>query len=267
MSKPSGGDPDAAERDATPPPAIVTKGIRMVGPWGPVYGPLDPTIPVGGVSVLVSGWDAARRNCFSPSPPHETEIRWSSPSWVPRAKDRHLQALRVGRNRRARHRLQVRDGPRSDHRTARWDASWCRFIRLAGQEDLTRVCARRCSANCHYPADGYFEQLSGWTSSFCGSLANTWETSGAGRQSGLRHQRSQSGSLIEHDQSRPCADRGHGNGQQVAGQPVRAKSRCPTPTVPNSWNRRNAGECNVPQCHWAPTSNGIRAVSFRGSRC
>ena len=28
-------------------PAVVARGIRVSGPWGPVYGPIDLTIPAG----------------------------------------------------------------------------------------------------------------------------------------------------------------------------------------------------------------------------
>ena len=34
-------------------PAVVARGIRVSGPWGPVYGPIDLTIPAGGLNVLV----------------------------------------------------------------------------------------------------------------------------------------------------------------------------------------------------------------------
>ena len=35
------------------PPAVVARGIRVRGPWGPVYGPIDLEIPAGGLNVLV----------------------------------------------------------------------------------------------------------------------------------------------------------------------------------------------------------------------
>ncbi len=34
-------------------PALVARGIRMSGPWGPVYGPIDLDVDAGGVTVLV----------------------------------------------------------------------------------------------------------------------------------------------------------------------------------------------------------------------
>ena len=34
-------------------PAVVARGIRVSGPLGPVYGPIDLTIPAGGLNVLV----------------------------------------------------------------------------------------------------------------------------------------------------------------------------------------------------------------------
>ena len=33
--------------------AIVARGIRVNGPWGPVYGPVDLDIDEGGVTVLL----------------------------------------------------------------------------------------------------------------------------------------------------------------------------------------------------------------------
>ena len=75
-------------------------GIRMVGPWGPVYGPLDPTIPVGGAAF----WCPAGTPRDAPLPHHRRRMKPETGELTVsgcHARQRHLQALRVGRNRRA----------------------------------------------------------------------------------------------------------------------------------------------------------------------
>lgn len=160
VSKPSGGDPDAAERDATPPPAIVAKGIRMVGPWGPVYGPLDLTIPVGGVSVLVcpagTPRDALLLTIAGRMKPKSGELTVMGAT---RAKDifRLCGLAGIDGLDTVSESVTVRDLITEQ---LRWDASWYRFIRLAGQEDLTRVCAPVFGELPLPPLMEYFEQLS-----------------------------------------------------------------------------------------------------------
>lgn len=42
-----------SEPDDSAVPAVIARGIRMRGPWGPVYGPVDLEIEDGGLTVLV----------------------------------------------------------------------------------------------------------------------------------------------------------------------------------------------------------------------
>ena len=146
--------------DSEPPPAVIAKGIRMRGPWGPVYGPVDLAIPAGGVSVLIcpagTGRTALLMTIAGRMKPKSGQL-----TVLGAIKARHIFA-RCG--------LAGIDGIDvvSESVTVRdliteqlrWDSSWYQFIRQAGRAELARVCAPVFGELPLPPLMEYFEQLS-----------------------------------------------------------------------------------------------------------
>lgn len=152
--------PSVADADPPSAPAVIAKGIRMVGPWGPVYGPLDLTIPAGGVSVLVcpagTSRDALLLTIAGRMKPKSGELTVLGAT---RAKDIFVRCGLAGIDGldTVSESVTVRDLITEQ---LRWDASWYRFIRQARQAELVRVCAPVFGDLPLPPLMEYFEQLS-----------------------------------------------------------------------------------------------------------
>lgn len=150
----------AASDDGEPPPAVIAKGIRMRGPWGPVYGPVDLAIPAGGVSVLIcpagTGREALLMTIAGRMKPKSGELTVLG---AKRAKDIFARCGLAGIDGIdvVSESVTVRDLITEQ---LRWDASWYRFIRQAGAAELTRVCAPVFGDLPLPPLMEYFEQLS-----------------------------------------------------------------------------------------------------------
>ena len=153
--------PDAAlPDDSEPPPAVIAKGIRMRGPWGPVYGPVDLAIPAGGVNVLIcpagTGREALLMTIAGRMKPKSGQLTVLGAT---RAKEIFKQCGLAGIDGIdvVSESVTVRDLITEQ---LRWDAPWYRFIRQAGEAELTRVCAHVFGDLPLPPLMEYFEQLS-----------------------------------------------------------------------------------------------------------
>jgi ABC-type multidrug transport system ATPase subunit len=140
-------------------PAVVAHGIRMRGPWGPVYGPVDLDIDAGGVTVLVcpagSGRTALLMTLAGRMEPQSGELTVFGRR---RARDIFAHAALAGID-------ELDTVPESvtvqDLITEqlRWDAPWYRFIRRADDADLEAVCAPVFGELALPPLHEYFEEL------------------------------------------------------------------------------------------------------------
>ncbi|MGB0972999.1 MAG: hypothetical protein ACPGVG_18895 [Mycobacterium sp.] len=138
----------------------MAKGICMRGPWGPVYGPVDLAVPVGGVSVLVcpagTGRTALLMTLAGRMKPKSGELTVLGAT---RAKDIFALSGLAGIDGidTVSESVTVRDLITEQ---LRWDARWYRFIRQAGEAELVRVCAPVFGELPLPPLMEYFEQLS-----------------------------------------------------------------------------------------------------------
>ena len=132
---------DEQDTDEEPPtPAVSARAIRMKGPWGPVYGPIDLDIDAGGVTVLRcpagSGRTALLMTLSGRMRPmsgdltvmgriRTTEIFANSALAGIDELDTVAESVTVG-----------------DLITEqlRWDAAWHRLIPRADEADVARVC-------------------------------------------------------------------------------------------------------------------------------
>lgn len=120
--------------------AVRARGIRMSGPWGPVYGPVDLDIEAGGVTVLVcpagSGRTALLMTIAGRMKPHSGEITVFGRS---RAKDIFAHAALAGIDEldTVDESVTVRDLVTEQ---LRWDAQWYRLVRRADAGDVERIC-------------------------------------------------------------------------------------------------------------------------------
>lgn len=158
----TGPDPalGGQSEDESEPPAVVAKGITMTGPWGPVYGPLDLAIPAGGVSVLVCAAGTGRTALLMTIAGRMKPIAGSiSVFGATRAKDIFGRAGLAGIDGldTVSESVTVRDLITEQ---LRWDASWYRFVRLAGERELVAVCGDVFGDLPLPPLMEYFSQLS-----------------------------------------------------------------------------------------------------------
>lgn len=163
MPETSPSDPQEASADvAEPPPqpAVTARGIRMSGPWGPVYGPVDLDIDAGGVSVLVcpagSGRTALMMTLAGRMSPAAGELTVFGRR---RARDIFAIAALAGFDEldTVAESVTVRDLITEQ---LRWDAPWYRLVRPAKQRDLETVCAPVFGDLPLPPLSEYFEELS-----------------------------------------------------------------------------------------------------------
>ncbi len=130
-------DPDTVEEQ---PPAIVAKGIAVRGPWGPVYGPLDLEIPLGGVTVLV-GPPGTGRTALLMSLAGRMKPTTGTLAVLGQTRARAIfgNAAMAG--------VEDLDGVQESvtvrdvlTEQMRWDATWYRLVPRADADDLARVC-------------------------------------------------------------------------------------------------------------------------------
>ena len=121
--------------------AITARGIRMRGPWGPVYGPIDLDIEAGGVSVLRyptgTGRTALLMTLAGRMKPVEGQITVFGKTKATDIFKASALAC-IDELDTVAESVTVRDLITEQKR---WDASWYRFIGPADQTDLTRLCA------------------------------------------------------------------------------------------------------------------------------
>ncbi len=148
------------QSDAESPPAVVARDIRMRGPWGPVYGPVDLEIPHGGLNVLIcpasSGRTALLMTLAGRMTPQSGELTVLG---VSRARDIFAVAALAGID-------ELDTVPESvtvaDLITEqlRWDAPWYRLVPRADEAALTTTCEEVFGPLPLPPLDEYFAELS-----------------------------------------------------------------------------------------------------------
>lgn len=151
--------PDGHTDDAGP-PAVVARGIRMRGPWGPVYGPVDLEIPAGGVSVLIcpagSGRTALLMTIAGRMAPQSGELTVFGQDC---ARDIFATAALAGIDEldTVPESVTVRDLITEQ---LRWDAPWYRLVARADAAALSAMCAPVFGPHPLPPLNEYFEELS-----------------------------------------------------------------------------------------------------------
>jgi ABC-type cobalamin/Fe3+-siderophores transport system ATPase subunit len=150
--------PDDA--DQTGPPAVVARGIAMRGPWGPVYGPVDLEIPVGGVNVLVCPAGSGRTALLlTIAGRMEAMAGHLSVFEATRADDIFAVSALCGIDEldTVPESVTVRDLITEQ---MRWDATWFQLVRRADAGALEAMCAPVFGDLPRPPLDEYFEELS-----------------------------------------------------------------------------------------------------------
>jgi ABC-type cobalamin/Fe3+-siderophores transport system ATPase subunit len=137
---PGAAPPDEPHAAPDSPAAVSARGIRMKGPWGPVYGPVDLDIAEGGVTVLIcppgTGRTALLMTLASRMRPVEGTLTVFGTT---RTREAFAASALAGIE-------DIDNVPESvtvrDLLTEqlRWNASWYRLIRRADDADLKRVC-------------------------------------------------------------------------------------------------------------------------------
>lgn len=139
--------------------AVTARGIRMSGPWGPVYGPVDLDVEAGGVTVLIcpagSGRTALLMTIAGRMKPQSGEIEVFGRS---RAKEIFAHAALAGIDEldTVDESVTVRDLVTEQ---LRWDADWYRLVRRARAEDVERICGRVFGDLPLPPLHEYVEEL------------------------------------------------------------------------------------------------------------
>ena len=137
MSAPSN---DQVPEDEPPTPAVSARAIRMKGPWGPVYGPIDLDIDAGGVTVLRcpagSGRTALLMTLSGRMRPMSGDLEVLGRR---RTKEIFANAALAGIDEldTVAESVTVRDLITEQ---LRWDAAWHRLIPRADEADVARVC-------------------------------------------------------------------------------------------------------------------------------
>ena len=154
--------PEASDShtDGSGPPAVVARGIRMRGPWGPVYGPIDLEIPTGGVNVLMcpagSGRTALLMTIAGRMAPQSGELTVFGVNNTHEIFSRSALAG-IDELDTVPESVTVRDLITEQ---LRWDAAWYRIVRRADTNALTATCASVFGPHPLPPLDEYFEELS-----------------------------------------------------------------------------------------------------------
>lgn len=130
-----------SEPDDSAAPAVIARGIRMRGPWGPVYGPVDLDIEDGGLTVLVcpagSGRTALLMTLAGRMAPVSGELTVFGRR-RPREIFAHAALAGIDDLDSVSESVTVCDAITEQ---LRWDASWYRLVPRARPTDLEAVCA------------------------------------------------------------------------------------------------------------------------------
>ncbi len=123
------------------PPAVVARGLTRSGPLGPVFGPVNLRIPFGGLAVIQGFAGSGRTSLLltlggrmRPSSGQLSVLGRTDPAAI-----RAVSAIAgfAGIDNISES-VTVRDLVTEQ---IRWDATWYRLIRRAGQRELEQVCA------------------------------------------------------------------------------------------------------------------------------
>ena len=126
---------------ADPEPAVIARAIRVKGPWGPVYGPVDLDVDAGGVTALIhpagTGRTALLLTLAGRMRAQSGTITVFGHSDARKIFDvsalANIDALdKIAES------VTVADLITEQ---LRWDAPWYRFIGKAGASDLSALCA------------------------------------------------------------------------------------------------------------------------------
>jgi ABC-type multidrug transport system ATPase subunit len=121
--------------------AITARGIRMSGPWGPVYGPLDLDVAEGGLTVLNCPAGSGRTTLLMTLAGRMRPVGGTlSVFGLTRARDVFGVSALAGIDEldTVPEAVTVADLVTEE---LRWNAPWYRLVRRAGAADLARVCA------------------------------------------------------------------------------------------------------------------------------
>jgi hypothetical protein len=151
---------EAVDDDTAPEPAVTARGIRMTGPWGPVYGPLDLDVDAGGVTVLVcpagTGRTALMMTLAGRMRPVAGELTVLGQTNAKRIFA--LSALAgIDELDPIDESVTVRDVITEQ---LRWDSPWYRLVRRADEDDLRRMCGPVFGQVPLPPLTEYVEELS-----------------------------------------------------------------------------------------------------------
>lgn len=122
------------------PVAVSARGIRMHGPWGPVYGPVDLEIAEGGVTVLICPPGTGRTALLMTLAARMRPVQGTLTVFgTTRARDAFAVSALAGIEAidTVPESVTVRDLLTEQ---LRWNASWYKLIRRAGDDDIRRVC-------------------------------------------------------------------------------------------------------------------------------
>ena len=142
------------------PVAVTARGISQVGPWGPVYGPLDLDIQAGGLTIL-----------RAPAGPGRTALQMTLAGRM-KPKDGTLDVFGETDTKRifattGLAAIEALDSMYASVRVVdlvterlRWDAPWYSLVRQADQQRYEEVCAPVFGEEPLPPLEAYVEHLS-----------------------------------------------------------------------------------------------------------
>lgn len=139
--------------------AVVARAIRVKGPWGPVYGPIDLDVDAGGVTALIhaagTGRTALLLTLAGRMRPESGTV-----TVLGRTDARKIFAVAALANIDALDKIDqsvtVRDLITEQ---LRWDAPWYRFIGQASQSDLADTCGGVFGDTPLPDLGAYFDQI------------------------------------------------------------------------------------------------------------
>jgi ABC-type branched-subunit amino acid transport system ATPase component len=150
---------DQDPEEEPPTPAVSARAIRMKGPWGPVYGPIDLDIDAGGVTVLRcpagSGRTALLMTLSGRMRPMSGDLEVLGRR---RTTEIFANAALAGIDEldTVAESVTVRDLITEQ---LRWDAAWHRLIPRADEADVARVCRPVFGDLALPPLTEYVEEL------------------------------------------------------------------------------------------------------------
>lgn len=132
--------PDEVQAHEATPAAVTARGISMTGPWGPVFGPLDLDLDAGGVTVLI-GPPGSGRTALLMSLAGRMKPSTGTVTVFGHTKARDIFGVcalaGVEQLDTIYESVTVRDLITEQ---VRWDASWYRLVRRAGEAERDTVC-------------------------------------------------------------------------------------------------------------------------------